>query len=90
MCRPSWLKLQKTAQDFVSGIARVKGTLLCALPFPSTPGISLENGDLGPPNSPLGSQHGDDGSQYGFQHGSGADSGEGQMDDKMLKAVSAT
>eukprot|EP00973_Karenia_brevis_P002975 405988-Karenia_brevis.AAC.1 len=41
------------------------------------PGMATDGGS-GPPNSPLSSEHGDDGSQCGFQHGSGAgDSAEG-------------
>eukprot|EP00973_Karenia_brevis_P049802 6915096-Karenia_brevis.AAC.1 len=53
------------------------------------------DGDLGPTNSPLGSEHGDDGSQYGNQRGSGAGNQdspppEGSLEDKVLKMVSAT
>eukprot|EP00973_Karenia_brevis_P049041 6802003-Karenia_brevis.AAC.1 len=43
-----------------------------------------------PPNSPLASQHGDMESQFGDQHGSGASNQEEQLDEKMLKVVSAT
>eukprot|EP00973_Karenia_brevis_P002980 407042-Karenia_brevis.AAC.1 len=51
----------------------------------TTPGVP------DPPDSPIGTDIEDNGSQYRGQHGSGArDSGEGQMDDQLLKVVSAT
>eukprot|EP00973_Karenia_brevis_P024838 3423439-Karenia_brevis.AAC.1 len=51
-----------------------------AQPSPSPKGVP------DPPNSPLGSQHGDMESQFGAQHGSGASNPDEElMDDKMLK-----
>eukprot|EP00973_Karenia_brevis_P046053 6378907-Karenia_brevis.AAC.1 len=55
------------------------------------PSHSHIDGGSGPPDSPIGTDVEDNGSQYGAQHGSGADdSGEGQLNDQMMKVVTAT
>eukprot|EP00973_Karenia_brevis_P002242 301170-Karenia_brevis.AAC.1 len=54
-------------------VARENRTVPCTRPpLSQLLGMTTVEGVPDPPNSPMGSEFGDNGSQYGNQHGSGA------------------